>query len=246
MFCSHTHTAHTAPPPRTPHTHVCQILSISQTCGPPAPSSEFRDSKGREAHRRRRGRGKAALISQGREPGRFPGGTRRLRSQEAAGGVRGCTPVRAVVGIPELKGCHRAPWTAPSWLSAAVPGHSCPLVASRGAAGLVLRACLCLRRVSECPVGLRAHLRVPVRLPCCVRPMYLQTQADPPLQEGGWGWVGVISPRGTGWGRASQGTQPRPVPRLEKVQLAEVAEAEAPRGRAAGSRGGSESEGGAA
>ena len=41
--------------------------------------------------------------------------------------------------------------------------------------------------MSECLVGLRAHLRVPVRLPSCVRLMSLQTQADPPLQEGGWG-----------------------------------------------------------
>lgn len=75
--------------------------------------------------------------------------------------------------------------------------------------------------------------------------MSLQTQADPPLQEGGWGWVGVISPRGTAWGSASQGTQPQPGPRLEKVQVAEVAEAEAPGELAGGPRRGSESEGGA-
>lgn len=141
---------------------------------------------------------------------------RRLRSQEAVGGVRGCTPVLAVVGHPGAKrlspghrgqlpaGCQQqfqvtlAPW----WPHRERPSHSSHY------AGLVLCACVCLCRVSECPVGLRAHLRVPVRLPSCVRLTSLQTQADPPLQEGGWVWVGVISPRRTGWGSASQGTQP--------------------------------------
>lgn len=168
------------------------------------------------------------------------------------GGAPQCLPSW---GTPELTGCHLG--TVDS-SQLAVSSRSRSLLPPGGLTGsgrptavlvaagtaLALCACVCLRRASEGPVGLRVHLRVPLRLLSCVSLVSLQTQADPPPQEGGGRWVGVISPRGTGWGSASRGTQPQPVRRLEKVRFAEAAEAEAPRGLAGG-RGGARNRRGA-